>query len=514
MPTKISQYWQHSLQQNASPTLNLCIALALMLSTVYAFISAANNGIIPDNTFFNADALYIPNLIRDITTDPRHYFDWWLTPAPYFFPDWLIYGAASLLTKKMESRIIFYGSIQIILTWAIFSHLLSNLGSKIPLISGAISTSVATNLALLQPDSAFAFIYVSGHHFGGYLLGIMLIATLFSSREAEAYRQRTTIFTICLLGAISDSLFTASFVAPIVFTLLISKNIPSSLKKWALVRSACLGTFIGHFGYKIITPNPTRYSLKLDIHHILENIETMTSIAWRSCKNPFYIGILLLGACIAWNYSRRPQNIESQNKAVIIKKIAVAQTLTLLSISCLCKGLIADRYYISLFMLPVIFTPAATLQIQKRTISYFIAAAFSIAFLYLCHTTLIFSQAPSNKEREYYPSYIACIDKLSKTYEIRRGIADYWDARPISLFNKTAIIMAPVSFTEGGITERNWITSTLVFNNQYDFVAIRPNHALDASSAEKHLPSPDVIKHCEGMDIWLYTRNSLILKKN
>ncbi|TFW22237.1 hypothetical protein, partial [Duganella callida] len=48
--------------------------------------------------FFNSDAQYLPALYADLVEQGGRLRQWYLTPAPYFLPDWPLYFAARWLS--------------------------------------------------------------------------------------------------------------------------------------------------------------------------------------------------------------------------------------------------------------------------------------------------------------------------------------------------------------------------------------------------------------------------------
>jgi hypothetical protein len=485
----------------------------LMMLTLSIFSSSVINGTIPASNLYNADALYIPTLLKDLLENPAHYKNWWLTPAPYYFPDWIFYAATSIFSENTEGKILNFGLAQITATWVITLFLTKKIsGIFSPLVS-AISTSLAVAMAITQPQSIFAFIYVSGYHFGCYLLGLVLLITI--TNENHQPHANYVIYTICGIGALSDSLFTASFAIPSVLALaLIGQRLRAREREYqATVITIFAGSISGHFAYNLITPNPTRYSLKPDITHAGNNISVVIDILTQSMLSPVFLTIIGASGLALSFYAIRRKPISRQLAILLI--FFTIQSILLITLTTFSKGLAVDRYFQSMLFTPILVGPAVISSLTQSALTRTTTWLSLSAILFLLLSPIIRS-TPYNPFSPivHYPPQLACIDSIAKTYKLRFGVGDYWDAKPISLFSKNGITVAPVSFTERGIIERKWITSTLIFNNRYDFIAIRPNNTLHISLAEKHLPSPDVIKHCEGMDIWLYTRNSLILKKN
>ena len=67
--------------------------LALGLGNIFAnYISEPP----AQNRLFDSDALYLPTLFSDIFANNGQIKDWFLTPAPYFFPDFPMFFSVLL----------------------------------------------------------------------------------------------------------------------------------------------------------------------------------------------------------------------------------------------------------------------------------------------------------------------------------------------------------------------------------------------------------------------------------
>ena len=69
------------------------------------------------NRLFDSDALYLPTLFSDIFANNGQIKDWFLTPAPYFFPDYPIFFLVYLVGATPYSQIIAFALIQAALTF-------------------------------------------------------------------------------------------------------------------------------------------------------------------------------------------------------------------------------------------------------------------------------------------------------------------------------------------------------------------------------------------------------------
>ncbi|NPC87214.1 hypothetical protein HPC49_54685, partial [Pyxidicoccus fallax] len=74
-----------------------------------------SDGTLEPETFFNADALYLPALYRDIVGLGGSWSGWRLTPAPYFFPDMPLYFASEALSGSLTRGVLVFAAAQLVL---------------------------------------------------------------------------------------------------------------------------------------------------------------------------------------------------------------------------------------------------------------------------------------------------------------------------------------------------------------------------------------------------------------
>ena len=95
-----------------------CALLYLFISYFYSASHTQN---------FSADHLYIPLLFKDIFEDGGSFLDWTTPPAPYFFPDMLLFLFAFLFASEIYIQLFIFQSIQLLtfgfFVWRIFTLL-------------------------------------------------------------------------------------------------------------------------------------------------------------------------------------------------------------------------------------------------------------------------------------------------------------------------------------------------------------------------------------------------------
>ena len=104
--------------------------------------------------FFNADALYLPSLYKDLMVNSGSYENWHLTPAPYFFPDMILYFLANFLTSDYYYAIPMFFTFQAIVLVVAIYHLYTLFMEK----SIALNTAAITfSLIYILSSSLYLF---------------------------------------------------------------------------------------------------------------------------------------------------------------------------------------------------------------------------------------------------------------------------------------------------------------------------------------------------------------------
>jgi hypothetical protein len=87
----------------------------IIMIAVLEFVASTNGAISRDMLFF-ADALHLPLVFRDIFELGGELSDWYQTPAPYWFPDFLLYLPSALLAKTNYILIAILAVVQVMYT--------------------------------------------------------------------------------------------------------------------------------------------------------------------------------------------------------------------------------------------------------------------------------------------------------------------------------------------------------------------------------------------------------------
>ncbi|HKU44363.1 MAG TPA: hypothetical protein VJR89_39660, partial [Polyangiales bacterium] len=176
------------------------------------------------DAYFSADQLYLPTLLADLTRWGGDLAAWHLTPAPYFFPDLVLYAVAWQLTRglpySIEAAQYLTGILQlawlVLVARALVHRTLPSDCRACALIAPIwavwISLYLAGAGAVVLPGLVF-----SSH--SGALLSTLTVFAL-TLRPAHAPRALGTLCVVALsfLTGASDALFVMSCSAVLAVT--------------------------------------------------------------------------------------------------------------------------------------------------------------------------------------------------------------------------------------------------------------------------------------------------------
>ena len=426
----------------------------------------------------NSDALYLPAIFADIFSHRSSINDWYLTPAPYFFPDYFIYSIAYLLSVSAYQSIIVYAIIQNALLFVGLIFISSQVAEPngrnvaVAIISALIWFACGIGLPTYSP---FGYNLASAHHYGEFVSTILLIGLLISIvRDEGCYIKRIfAISTIAFLSALSDNLFIVHFLAPLLIVAALYGLKINNISKRSLL---CVGliicsTIAGSAFYSLLVKHQTRYKINLGVDGFYTNIKQITGTFIDVLHSaPIYSIFLAIYATALLDLMRRLM-IKRSDLGILDLVVLFSVFSILLTITVVC--LVSDqpftgRYLIPCFTWPIIvsFFLVGSVASRGRVLVLSVSTTLFLASLTVATAGLIEKNGASI---EFYPNDIACIDSNLSQLEVSSGIAGYWDSKYIQVFSRLDLNLAQHS---GNIVEQRWITSSNYFRPTYDFAVI------------------------------------------
>ncbi|MCW8919105.1 MAG: hypothetical protein OQL08_09870 [Gammaproteobacteria bacterium] len=516
---------------------NLVILALLIISMANIFASyLAGHSF--HSYLFNSDALYLPTLFSDLFSNGGNISDWYLTPAPYFFPDYILFFLAYLLGPSTYSQVAIFSIAQPVLTffaiWFLVNQASKSGGFKcaatasIGLVWLALNYDELFSLSLSRAhhyNETFVFFLTSAHHYGIFLSSIVFVALWIRHENKKEKSIKSILFLtisiLAFLSALSDNLFIVQTMLPFVATAILADIATRdfSVKKAFLALIPVFFGVSGSASYELFVENVTRHPVKIGVENAFHNLNDIYTIFHTGIlKNPIYdvLFVIYLGVVIYSCYSL----IKKSSARGAPRRLA---WLALFSFLSFCSTLVAvilitditvtTRYFIPLFSWPVIIV---TLFLSHYFCRQFFIISITISVLAVISlsfgtTKLIRTTGLSDR---YYPNKIACIDDALEEARVVNGIGQYWDAKYIKNFSKLNLNIAQYSENLG---EMRWITSKKYFKQSYGFAIIsekaEPPYKISTEELLRINGTPERVVKCGDKSLYIYGKQKLRTRK-
>jgi hypothetical protein len=432
-------------------------------------------------TLLHADALYLPALFDDLLHRGGRLADWYLTPAPYYFPDLPLYLIAYWLGPDGYSQIIIFAALQcglLLLAAQVFAREL-DVDAALP--CAALSVVVLAGLALSNQDP-FVLLLSSAFHFGTFVSAVFFAAAWVRFERTGARGALWAACALAFLTTLSDSLFLLQAALPLACAgaarVLLERDYLAGRRRrralpWALLGAA----FLGHQGYKLLVMNRTRYSAHMDLAHVGANLRALNAIAlklWDALPLFMLCWLAFLGlalACavrLAW---RRAAPFGMPHQLAWMLVFWLVSAAGALALWLLVYNIpVMARYFIAVACWPVLLAPlVAACLLRSRAVPAALLAALAACAAIGTATARQSSAHPL--QTDYYTEDVACIDRALALLDLHHGIAQYWDAKSIQYFSRNGITLAHY---DDQLEESRWITSKRNFRPAYDFALVGP----------------------------------------
>lgn len=428
----------------------------------------------------HSDALYLPVLFEDVLRRSGSLGDWFLTPAPYFFPDFLLYLPAWLAAGSMLGQTTLFALLQTVLTaGAVF------LVARTALPGAGLQSAAALATLLvwlgLHADDPFVRLFSSAHHYGAFIAALLLAALwlgLDGSRRRRPMEAAAAL--LVYLATLSDALFLVQAVMPLLAAALLHRrDAGTATAPRRAVLLLLAPAVLAMVSYRFVVAHPTRYPARLGLDRLSANLgETGTIFATLFGQQPLLAAALSLAllaglACIAACLRRGTRLALPYQVRLLLTFAALscAATMAVMLLSTTVQPV--PRYLItplSALLVAGWFALAARLGPRSR----FAAAGLALVFSSLLVADAWQLRGQHSTARYFYPEQVACIDQALGAAGARHGIAQYWDAKRLQGLSRHQLTVAQYT---GELAPMEWITSQRFFAAGYDFAIVAGQEA-------------------------------------
>lgn len=474
--------------------------------------------------FFNADALYLPALYHDVVVRGNPFSQWYLTPAPYFFPDWPLYFAARALSGTTYHALAALMAVQALALWTLSALIARRYTSMPRALAIASAATAVVCFAASRAIYPFAYVMLGSYHFGTFLLvlaGVLLMLP-------QLQRQRiapATLAGLALLMAVailSDRLYALQFLLPAIgVAILLRKDVPCWRRlSLALLAGCVAGVLL--FKLKLLVANSVSMPWKLApanagvrLQELAEIFGTVNQqcapLAWFCVL--YYAVLLTLAPGTLLGKGRWRL---TQPEAAWLGLFNLSATGGLLLVMVLSSAPATTRYLIPAALLPLVLGPVLMFAqwrdsqppVQELVRSLLLGVA-ALAGAGMAHTV----SAGGALKTEYYPEQIACIDRVLAQYDAQHGFSGYWDAGWLAMNSHRLPTVAPV---KPDLQPLKWITTMSNYRAGYDFALAAPGQSDGDRPAQAtviaRIGAPQAVASCGAINVLIYPRGSARLQ--
>ncbi len=429
------------------------MALHLLLSLLYGRMEILSG-------LFNADALYLPALMRDLAAQGT-FRDWYLPHAAYFVPDMVLYRTLALGPWTTEQQTYLF-------TLSLWSFMALSFGSftkseRERLGVGAASFAVLL-LALLLTLVAWTELFMTGglsglsssffqpllssaHHLGSFTLTLLLFTlTLAFERNPETRRMLPLLglMGITAVAWMSDKLIFAQAIAPLLLYGAFMGVLKRDKSYGIMLLALGLGLVFGQQLHDHLIPHrmgsvdawPQSWTqVLLSLRVFSSDLQSMAEGPW----------LLFLGYVLAaWIYSLRRlslfvgQVLRHGRPAFALRAESLLTLAALINIALvLLKGMYHDsghiRYLLAFWLFPC-FNLGVFLW---HRLDDLYAGPWLQKFLPLAcglFALILAAKNISPWHNVYSDERISCVQGAAEQREVEHIVTGYWSAKPLQIF--------------------------------------------------------------------------------
>jgi len=469
------------------------------------------------NSFVNSDSLYLPILFQDVLSNKGSFINWYLTPAPYFFPDYLIYFMAYIIGINTYIQIVTYAILQIIflfLVTALLSRQLTKRNNHFLIAS--VSTIILLWFGLNNPPP-YQLLLLSAHHYGAFISEILFIAIWLKQIKKEGIDKNNSkkyLSFLCVLAglvACSDLIFIVQTLIPygIITTLFLIKDKKPINTKYIWPFLPLIFGLLVALIYGLLVKKETAFipiiSLESTTIRLGQLLQSFREIRETTPKFALYFysylvitGITMIKGIFVVD---APEDRRLFFYLTVFFLLSIISTVFFVCITT--TTAYSPRYLIPAYSLPILYLTFA-INRYGRYLYNQLYIVIAVIFLFLVTTKSIDVGVFEGEKFRYYPAKVECIDwAIKRNGSFKNGIATYWDAKYFQALSRENITLA--QFDEK-MNEFRWITSKGFYQSTYGFAILPADLEAMQLNLEKLWGKPDNYEKCDDKIIYFYNK--------
>jgi len=440
------------------------------------------------DTFFSADALYLPSIYKDLFIDGNSLKEWNLNPAPNFFPDMILYFMLMCICKQ---SFIISSFVFSIIQYAVILYLVSRIFRAIlPNVSKHWISVINLLLSLFLMEYLFFtkeyfysfYLLSNAFHTGSFVMSLFCFLLSLRYYQKNTYKMLLLIFIVSVLCIISDRLFIVLYCIPAFVSAFFLINKVRGKLVLAFLITLVITVVTGLFLFNWISnahyfniDNPHQFLAFEGIKSSFELFsgQILIYLSEFGCKSiSIYLFLLSFIIMIFLFFKTRKEgNILIYYYSVF----SIVFSLVVLSAPILngnYTGYDTLRYNIYPFYLMAINIPLFLAYSIKKPL-FLMYGKYAITVLSVVYVSVAVSSIDRSGLRNYftyYPEKVKAIDQLSQQYGLLQGVGNYWEAKTITLFSKKNVKVYAVFENLSmfcHVSNNDWF-----FNGRFNFVLL------------------------------------------
>jgi hypothetical protein len=502
------------------------VAVALL-----AIIAAYGSGAVDRAVVSTSDALIIPSFARDLFAQ-RPLDGWEMSVHPYLVPDMALFVLVMALVRDLNWAVVLFGVAQLLLL-ACGLLLLQRRTFGVARLPQTLSLCALALFSLLVGSSrepALLFALISAHHFGVIVLipfGLCLLLAALQSERPSAYRTTLALLLLfTMLASLSEFLFMVQFVAPAVGVTLLWALLARQPMRRAVAVGAGLviAALAGNWVRQLLASADKLqlYTEDAGWANVPQTWARLAAWAGATAMDAPLLAAYWISSCVAlltvlgWTVVQvRRGGEEPAGRVALIAGVLAASMLTSLA-AVLYTGNFEDKFS-TRYLLPLLVLPLLTgwplflgywLGGREDRVNPWVYRGLVASALGLIAATLFMGRwtglAASTAQQD---PFVACLQREAAQRNIRRGLAEYWQAMSTSVLSGGELELVQV---KADLTPYVWYNNRRWYEGAFEFVVIdraAPAHLrLDETRMVQKFGEPAERFTCGESDIFVYNR--------
>lgn len=436
------------------------------------------HGVLPID-YGSADIIAIQTVIEDVLVRGNPYRGaWYMTPAPYFFPDGVFALLARAFTSRPEVLLPSTAAMQFVALCGAAWFALRVVGRELSWLGPTVVSLVT--LAGLDGATPMKWLMFPVHHLGAVIVLLLVSACLVRGRAVAA-------LALLVLGAASDGLLAAG-AAPALLALSVwawRAQSEVALRFRRVAPAALVAVIVGTQLTRVLVSFPVHDTAQvLRLERVVATLSSMWSdlITW-----PLLSKLAAVVTVTGWLASLRWQ----RRSVFALWNLAgvgmVAATIATANV--------ADGGWQRYVMWPVLAAVFSIAVLLPRVAA--LGALLAVALLVRPGGWASPFVAPTS----WWRPATECLERLAEQERAPVVVADYWRTKPLMFFTTKGLMVTPLQASAEELSlwimSRHWVGPA-------DQVALVVTDGLDVASLDAQFGVPAEIVRCESLEVRVY----------